>query len=156
MESQIKAISILVESMKLYVTLSTISIAGLLTFFTKNGDKKYSFLFFIALALFFSAAVTSIININYFVTRVFKGDNNIFTKTAKRINISAIIFFFFGIFISAFYLYFNINYTTPSSKTSIDFGIILENHKISIANDVKAKVIITKDLNGNIIKININ
>jgi hypothetical protein len=152
-ENRFKAIELNVESLKQYITLSTVSIAGLLAYYSSTDETSSLFLF-ISIGLFSACAIVSVYNINLFINKVNKNEINVRVADARKANFLAIGLFVLAI-ISASIFFFN------SKKKSGDVpnehsNIILKNQNIVIGKDVKTKVYIRTDSTGNKVEITIN
>lgn len=150
-----KAVDINVESLKLYITLSTVSIAGLLTYYSKLTDPINSNVFYWSILLFLLCAVDSIIIVNHFIIQANNDAYNVRTPLSRIANFIA-IFLFIGAVITGG-LFITKNSGKKQETTTIKSpGLTIENNKIYISSDVKMKIIIETDTLKNIGKIYIN
>lgn len=154
-ENQTKAVAILVESLKLYVTLSTISIAGLLALYSGSAGSGYTWLLFVSLGLFFLCAGLSIANVNHLVDSVNKNLPDIYHPTARHLNFAAIFSFSAALVFGVVFLILS-KPQTSQFNTYPTQGLIIEQNRILISDSFKARVTILRDSVGSIKKIQIN
>lgn len=150
-----KAVDINVESLKLYITLSTVSIAGLLTFFSKLSDPNYNFLFYLSISLFLSCAIACIIIVNHFIIQANNDAYNVRTPLSRTLNFIAIILFAVAVATGGAFITRN-SEKKQNNIAEKQTGFTIENNKIHISSDVKLKIIIETDTLKNIGKIYIN
>jgi hypothetical protein len=152
-ENRFKAIELNIESLKQYITLSTVSIAGLLAYYSSTKESDTTFLF-ISIGLFVICAIISIFNINLFINKVHKNKIDVRAGDARKANFIAIGFFLLAI-VSATFFFFNSNHTQNNSSME-NSTIKLNDYNIEIGKDVKTKVEIRTDTTKNHIEILIN
>ena len=141
--NRLKAVDITIDSLKQYITLSTVSIAGLLAFYNGNGRDGIKGLFVSAVIGFILCAIASIFTINTFINKVHH--NNIDTRlpSLRRLNFAAISLFLIGVIAGA--CFFFSSQGTITIPNSDDSKIIIQEKSIEIGNNVKAKVSIKTD-----------
>lgn len=152
-ENRFKAIELNVESLKQYITLSTVAIAGLLAYYSATKESSTLFLF-ISIGLFASCAMISVYNINLFINKVNRNEINVRAIDARKTNFFAIGLFLLAI-LSAVLFFFNTK-MDRSKKGNSESKIILKNQNIEIGKDIKSKVSIKTDSTGNQIEVLIN
>lgn len=153
MSNKQKAIDINIESLKLYLTLSTISIGGLMAFFTsKYGGFRYSFI--ISIGFFFICAVSSIYSINTFINKVDRNEINVRARDSVRSNFVAIFSFIIAIVFAAIYFY-NSQKKITNEKEVLQ-GIVVTKDTLKIGRDVKTKAIIELDTLGRFKSVKVN
>jgi len=150
-----KAVDINVESLKLYITLSTVSIAGLLTFFSKLTDPNCNLLFYLSISLFLSCAIDCIIIVNHFIIQANNDAYNVRTPLSRVLNFIAIILFAVALATGGAFITRN-SEKKQSKIAEKQSGFTIENNKIHISSDVKMKIVIETDTLKNIGKIYIN
>jgi hypothetical protein len=138
---KIKAIDITIDSLKQYISLSTISIAGLIAFYNGNGKNGIPFYFVFALICFVFCALASVITINMFISMVNEHEYNVRKGRVRTCNWIAIISFFIGITSGGVFFHssFGLNYENPHSE------ILIKPNKIRIGKDVKTNIQIKTD-----------
>jgi dipeptide/tripeptide permease len=152
--NRLKAVDITIDSLKQYIALSTVSIAGLLAFFNGNGKDGIKWIFVLAVVGFMLCAIVSIFTINTFINKVHNHTINV-RHTGLRIpNFIAIILFLIGVLASAGF-FFSVQ-NNDKHQDYIESKIIIENSKIEIGKDVKTKVIIFTDSVKNYKRIEVN
>ncbi len=153
-----KAVDINVESLKLYITISTIAIGGLLTFFRIiSSTPKNISLFYWAMILLLLSAISSILVVNHFIIQAHENEFNVRTSWSRILNWGAIIFFFSGISLGGIFVANNASESTPLDlKSIIPDGIVIQKNVITIGKDVRTEVIIKTDSisNSKVIFIN--
>jgi hypothetical protein len=160
--SKDKAIDLVVESEKLYFTISTISIAALVSYFSsEKNSNTYNWLFYISILILFSSAIASIWFINILVADFNSSKEvNLYDKSLIGLNWFSIFSFFIGIIIGLGYIYCNSKNRiifNNNPKNELQNNIIsIEKNSLKIGSDIKTKVQIKKNQNGEIIEININ
>jgi amino acid transporter len=150
---KIKAIEVNVESLKLYLTLSTFLIGGLLAY---NSSLKtgFSVSLIISLCLFLITAISSITSLNCYIYKLDRGELNVKVKDARLFNIIAILSFIVGLIFTIIF-FFSPNNQIDSSSVNVKQEILIDNN-ISIIGETKSDIIIEKDSIGNILKVEIN
>lgn len=154
-ENKKKAVDINVESLKLYITLSTISIAGLLTFFSKLTDPIKVNTFYLAILLFLLCSIDCIIIINHFIIQANNSVYNVRSGLSRIANFIAIIFFLGAVIMSGIFITNN-SEKKGSMRNENSAYFKIENHKIYIGNNFKQKVKIEIDTLNQIENIHIN
>jgi hypothetical protein len=81
-----KAMEMMVESLKMYVTLSTLFFAGLLAYYSRVRPTNSLYLLAIALFFLLMCAIISVINLNHLISKTCKADLNINAIGARTIN----------------------------------------------------------------------
>jgi len=152
-ENRLKAIELNIESLKQYITLSTVAIAGMFVYYSASGKASTPFLF-IAIGLFALCAIVSVYNINLFINKVNKNEIDVRAVDARKANFFAIILFVLAI-VSTTIFFSSTGDNTKNIQTE-DSKIILRNQNIEIGKDVKTKVTIKTDSIGNQFEIHIN
>lgn len=150
-----KAVDINVESVKLYLTLSTILIAGLLTFYSRLQQPDWVFLFGSSLILFLLCAISSIMIVNHFIFQANNDKYDVRSKRSISLNWIAIILFFLGLVSGGFFITVNSN-PKKADQQSKESGIVIKNNEIRIFSDIKTKVIIENDTIKHVQKVLIN
>ena len=141
--NRLKAVDITIDSLKQYITLSTVAIAGLLAFFNGNGKEGSKWMFVAAVVGFMLCAITSIFTINTFINKVHNHTIDVRLSGLRKLNFTAIILFLLGVFMSASFFFSSIE-TLPVNNT-YDSKIIIQEKSIEIGKDVKTKVVIKTD-----------
>lgn len=141
--NRLKAVDITIDSLKQYITLSTVAIAGLLAFFNGNGKEGTKWMFVSAVVGFMLCAITSIFTINTFINKVHYHTIDARLSGLRKLNFTAIILFLIGVIMSASFFFSSIN-TVPLKNTD-DSKIIIQEKNIEIGKDVKTKIIIKTD-----------
>jgi len=136
-----KAMEITIDSLKLYITLSTVAIAGLLAFFNGNGKDGSKTLFFIAVIGFILCAIASVYTINTFINKVHNGNIDIRLPILRILNFIAIVFFVIGVVFCVLFFFSSKGVAT----TNNDSKIIIQGDRIEMGKDVKNKITITND-----------
>ena len=150
-----KAVDINVESLKLYITLSTVSIAGLLTFYSKLIGPTYTALFYSAIILFLLCSILSILIVNHFIIQANNGAYDVRTLWSRIPNFIAIFFFLAAVVSGSIFI---TNNSVKEEKHIVpnQSGVVIENNKIIIGSDFKNKVLIESDTLKNINRIYVN
>lgn len=150
--NRLKAIDITIDSLKQYITLSTVAIAGLLAYYNGNGKNGIMWLFVIAVIGFILCAIASIFTINTFINKVHNHTIDVRHTGLRRLNFFAIVLFLLGVLLSA--AFFFSSYKELVMINSDNSKIIINDKTIEIGQDVKTKVIISTDPLTKTIKIN--
>ena len=143
--NRLKAVDITIDSLKQYITLSTVAIAGLLALYNGNGKDGMKWLFVSAVVGFILCAIASIFTINTFINKVH--NNNIDTRlpSLRFLNFLAIFLFLVGVIAGAgFFFSSQGTEIIPTSNTD-GSKIIIQEKSIEIGKDAKAKVSIKTD-----------
>lgn len=141
--NRLKAIDITIDSLKQYITLSTVAIGGLLAYYNGNGKDGIKLLFSISVVGFILCAITSIFTINTFINKVHNHTIDVRLIGLRRLNFTAIFLFLLSVFMSA--AFFFTSYSDKVVTDSKDSKIIINEKFIEIGKDVKTKVIIKTD-----------
>lgn len=152
---KIKAIDINTESLKLYITITVASIAGLIAYHNSPAIEHNEIAFRTALIVLILSAIASVMTLNAYIISV---DNNTIEVKAKLpviLNRIAVSLFIVGLVSAGFYLGLSKHKIKEDSFTKEMNGIIIQNDKIEIGNDVKTQIKITKDSSGTIREITI-
>ncbi|MBN2571136.1 MAG: hypothetical protein JXA68_03330 [Ignavibacteriales bacterium] len=150
---KVKAIEVNVESLKLYLTLSTFLIGGLLAY---NSSLKTGFPFplIVSLSLFLITAICSIISLNCYIYKLDRGELNVKAKDARKFNIIAILSFLVGLIFTGVF-FFTMESNQPETEMSSE-KIIEIDKNIIIKGETSSKINIEKDSLNNIIRVEIN
>ena len=150
---KVKAIEVNVESLKLYLTLSTFLIGGLLAY---NSSLKTGFPFslIVSLSLFLITAICSIVSLNCYIYKLDRGELNVKAKDARKFNIIAILSFLIGLIFTGVF-FFTMESNQPDTEMSSE-KIIEIDKSIIIKGETNSKINIEKDSLNNIIRVEIN
>lgn len=100
-DSKQKAVAIIIESLKLYTTISIGFIAVMVTLFAKGSNHVLlpcTNLYFIFAIIFFSlSAILSVSAINSLITQVYNNQIDIYDSLVRKLNLSAILSFLIGL-----------------------------------------------------------
>jgi hypothetical protein len=141
--NRLKAVDITIDSLKQYITLSTVAIAGLLAFFNGNGKEGTKWLFVIAVLGFILCAIASIWTINTFINKVHNHIIDVRHPLLRKSNFSAIILFLIGVGFSA--AFFFSSQKTTQVINPVDSKIVIQDKSVVIGEAVKTKVVIKTD-----------
>lgn len=143
-QHKLKSIDLLVESVKSVLTLSTAAIAALLAYIGTIGGGKINKWNLLALVFLFSASITSILNINSLINKVYKGDEEaIMNKEVRGLNIFLSLSLVFGLILSAIYI---LSCEPEKTKISVpEKHLHIDSSSINVPPDFTTKVIIEKD-----------
>lgn len=147
--NKIKAVDINVESLKLYITLSTVAVAGILTFYSSLTHANSKSFFVWSIILFLLCAVLSVVIVNHFIIQAHNDEYNVRTALSRVLNFAAIFIFIGGIVTGSIFVGHNINGNSPTPTTTNGM-IIIDNNKITIGENNTMKLTIIQDsLNSN-------
>lgn len=156
-ENNTKALDLLVESLKLYVTISTVAIAGLLAYWSGGKSSSQFSLLAVALAAFLLCAVASVWNINHFVAKIYDDKADIYGKEPRVINSIAIGAFVVGLIFAALFLALKDSASPgPSTGASRANAVEIRGNSVTIGEDVRTKIKIKKNTQGQVESISIN
>jgi hypothetical protein len=108
-ENRKKSLELTVDSLKLYITLSTVSIAGLLGLYNLSDTPRNINLLWFSIISFLACAITSVININMFINSVYDDNYDIRKNLFRKVNLLAIILFALAIAAAVAYIFSNQN-----------------------------------------------
>ena len=137
-----KAIDLTVETLKLYISFSTLAIAGLLGVFNSSDNSDVVFSLWFSVLCFFLCALLSILIINVFIAEVCDGIWNVRSRHVLWFNRIAICLFFVALFFAIQYIIYNGKQKTAkfvSRSTSSDTT------KVLILNDTLKTFTLNKD-----------
>jgi hypothetical protein len=141
--NRLKAVEITIDSLKQYITLSTVAIAGLLAFFNGNGKYGTKWLFVTAVVGFILCSITSIFTINTFINKVHNHNIDARILGLRKLNFTAIAFFLIAVSACAAFFFSSQNALTNTNTDNSK--IIIQEKSIDIGKDVKNKIIIKID-----------
>lgn len=149
-----EAKNLLVESLKLYVTLSVACLAGLFAHLSTAATSPTIAWFWGAVIAFVICAVISIYNINYLVKETYDAKVDIYKGHCRLTNTLAIITFVAGVVLAGVhFLTFPVTTGTPATTAN---QVTVGNTTITIGANVSTKVRIVKDTKGNLSEVTIN
>ncbi len=119
MENKERALNLLIETYKLYAGFSAIIIAGLLSYASGNSQIADDNLLYTSIVVLCLASCLCVFGIQYFISRVNKGDYNIYSIWAKGLTFFIMVFLFLGLLFSFLYIYNYRESTLNSQKTEI-------------------------------------
>lgn len=137
-DAQKKALDILLESLKLYITISTIFIAGLISLYASS--KVHNFSLYVSIAGFILCALISVYNYNYYIREVNNDTFDIEANHPKWVNRSAILFFLVGLGFGVTFVFKN-----DLKRTSSELQIIINSDTLSINKTNMERVILKTD-----------
>ena len=146
--------ALLVESLKLYVTLSVACLAGLFAYLSKSAISQSVTWFWSAVISFVVAAVVSVYNINYLVKETYNGVADIYKGHCRLTNMLAIIAFIAGVLLAG--IHFRTLTTSASSSPTAANQVTVGNTTITIGPNITSKVRIIRDSSGNLSEVIIN
>lgn len=148
-----KAAEVLIESLKLVVTISTVFFAAFLAFHASANRAGGSFFFYGTLAAFALTAVLSVFNINTLINKFNNDEKDLVSdRTVRWTNAIVIFTFFTGFVFATFFLSESPNRMPAIGETSTT----ITDSSITIGTDVKASVTIRKHENGRLEEVRIN
>ncbi|TLX72616.1 hypothetical protein E9993_17420 [Labilibacter sediminis] len=150
---KVKAIEVNIESLKLYLTLSTFLIGGLLAY-NSSIQTGFSVTLIISLSLFLITAICSIISLNCYIYKLDRGELDVKAKDARKFNVIAILSFLTGIIFTGIF-FFTIEPKESISDTDSEQVIEID-ERIIIKGETSSKITIQKDSLDKIIKVEIN
>jgi len=121
-ENKKKSLDLTVDSLKLYITLSTVAIAGLLGLFKLSDTPRNIGLLWVSIGCFLACAITSVIIINMFINSVYDDNYDTREKLFRIANFLAIALFLLGIFAAIIYIMSNRN-NSPKKNDRIQLMI---------------------------------
>ena len=139
-----KAVDINIESLKLYITLSTVAVAGILTFYSSLNNVESKGLFGLSIFLFILCGVLSVVIVNHFIIQANNDAYNVRSLLSRALNFIAIFLFAGGIVTGSIFVGKNINGNGENLK-STHGQIIIQKDKIIVGENNKMKVIIVQD-----------
>ncbi len=154
-KNKLKAIDLNTESLKLYVTISFASIAGLVAYHNSPNIIHNDSWFYCSIVSLFTCAVISLFTLNSFIAPIDRGEINVHNKSSIRFNFIAILIFTVAIICIAIYFLTSPKKVESPTNSTVKSGILIQGNNIILGNDVKTKINITKDSLGNIREINI-
>lgn len=124
-ENKHKAISTIIESLKLYVTISVGLVSAIIAFYGKNllEVKDYGAFMIIAVGFFLACAILGVYTINCFVNQLYEGDLDIYKKCVRIPNILALLCFGGGIIFGGVYFW---NACAIKVELGEEFKLMLE------------------------------
>lgn len=141
---KLKAVEINIESLKLYITLSTVAVAGILTFYSSLNNAESKGLFCWSIILFILCGVLSVVIVNHFIIQANNDAYDVRTTLSRALNFIAIFLFVGGIFTGSMFIGKNINNKSKHIGNT-NGQIIIENNKITIGENNKMKLIVIQD-----------
>jgi hypothetical protein len=121
-ENQQKSLDLTVDSLKLYITLSTVAIAALLGLYKLSDEPRNVGLLWLSIVCLLACAITSVININMFINSVYDDNYNTRAPGVRAANFLAIVFFVLGIGSAIIYIMSNRN-NSPKKNDHIQLMI---------------------------------
>jgi hypothetical protein len=150
-DNKLKAIELTIESLKQYITLSTLAIGGLLTYYSLNQDTSKTLLL-VSVSSFGVCTLVSVYNINLFINKLDRNEIEVRASDARTINFIAILLFITGIVLSFFYF----KSSDEIQMLNQNGQLIITNSEIKIGKEFKNKVSIEKDSIKGVTKILVN
>lgn len=150
---KVKAIEVNVESLKLYLTLSTFMIGGLLAY---NSSLKagFSTTLIISLFLFLVTAICSVVSLNCYIYKLDRGELDVKAKDARIFNAIGILSFILGLIFTGFF-FFTLESNESNSNNNSE-KVIMIDENIIIKGETHSNITIEKDSLDRIIKVEIN
>jgi hypothetical protein len=143
--NRVKSIDITIDSLKQYILLSTVSIAGLIAFYNGNGKNGNSVLFTISVVAFLLCAISSVWNINTFINELHFSSTNVRKKELRRYNWIAISLFVVSVISSSIFIADALRTQRSDVNTSAKIIIKNQNTTVEIDGGVKASVVVECD-----------
>jgi hypothetical protein len=143
--NRIKAIDITIDSLKQYITLSTVSIAGLIAFYNGLGKEHSTPLFIKAVICFVACTVCSVITINLFINKVHVNVTNVRNWAVRIPNFLAIAAFFGGITFAALFFFKKPNSKSIQINNQSTVVIDFDSVKGTLEKEMRTKVKIDVD-----------
>jgi hypothetical protein len=117
--SHIKALDITIDSLKQYITLSTVSIGGLLAYYNSSGNGGSPVLFITSVAAFVICTIVSVFTINTFINKVNTNIIDITARLHRFPNFIAISSFFIGLVCGALFFLLQVTASPPPARKVI-------------------------------------
>ena len=133
MENKERALNLLIETYKLYAGFSAIIIAGLLSYSSGNISIAHDNLLYVSILILCLSSLFCIFGIQYFISRVNKGNYDIYSGNARLLTIVIMITLFLGLLFSFLYIY-NYKNNEKSNFKSEKTSMTIQKRKIDEYN----------------------
>lgn len=151
---QIKAAEVLMESLKLLVTLSTVFFGGLLAYRTGLDFPVAMWSYYISISLLVASAILSVVNIKALINKIHRDDADAIKRSdVKLLNVLASLSLLAGIGAGAYFLSAN---THRKAKPSTPESTHISDSSISIGTNLNVSVEVKKDSSGKIQMVTIS
>ena len=151
-----KATDLVVESLKLIVTIATLFLGALIAYSTNTPEPELRWLFYISLTLLVLCAILSILNINSLINKIYREEEDAIRQTeAIVLNAASALCLIAGLVTSSIYIYNNPISSSKSKDTLPQPNTIITKDELVIGTETNSKFHIIKDVNGNIVEITI-
>jgi hypothetical protein len=145
-----KATDLVVESLKLIVTIATLFLGALLAYSSNVTSPVIKWAFYTALSSFVICSIFSILNINSLINKLYREeDDAIMQSEAKILNIISALALIIGLITTSIYIKYNpVNTKTPSSTSPAT--TVISDDQIVVGADVKTPIQIRRNESGKI------
>lgn len=153
-QDKLKATDILVESIKLLVTIATIFFGGLLAYGSNVSTPIRVWSYHTALILFVVCSVSSVVNINTLIGKIYRSEADAIKRgDVKFVNIISMLSLLGGTFFGAIFL---LSQQPSTQKSSNSTQTVISESQITVGSGDQPNIKVIKDANGHINEVSIS